>query len=60
MIENKVIETIEAILKKGNDVQIQRKGDGYVVLEVSKTIRAYSSSGYGTVDKSYKIPRIEE
>lgn len=31
---------IRAILKRGNDVQIQRKGDGYVILEVSRIIRA--------------------
>ena len=38
------IKAIEAILKHGNDVQIKRKGDGYIVLEVIKRI-AYRSSG---------------
>ncbi len=30
---------IDAILKRGNDVEIRRKGDGYIVLEVKKTIK---------------------
>lgn len=30
---------IKAILDRGHDVQIQRKGAGYVVLEVKKTIK---------------------
>ena len=33
----------DAILKRGNDVEIRRKGDGYIVLEVKKTIK-YSTS----------------
>lgn len=33
------IRTIEAILKRGNDVEIRRKGDGYIVLEVKRTIK---------------------
>ena len=33
------IKTIEAILKRGNDVQIQRKGDGIAVLEVKREIK---------------------
>ena len=37
------IQAIEAILRRGNDVQIKRKGDGYVVLEVVKRI-AYRTS----------------
>ena len=39
MIYNEVIQAIEAILKRGNDVEIRRKGDGYIVLEVKKTIK---------------------
>ena len=31
--------TVDAILKRGNDVEIRRKGDGYIVLEVKKTIK---------------------
>ena len=30
---------VDAILKCGNDVEIRRKGDGYIVLEVKKTIK---------------------
>lgn len=30
---------VDAILKRGNDVEIRRKGDGYIVLEVKKTIK---------------------
>lgn len=38
-----VQKAIDAILKRGNDVEIRRKGDGYIVLEVKKTIK-YSTS----------------
>lgn len=33
------MKAIETILKRGNDVEIRRKGDGYIVLEVKKTIK---------------------
>lgn len=36
-------KAIDAILKRGNDVEIRRKGDGYIVLEVKKTIK-YTSA----------------
>ena len=36
---DQTIKAIEAILKRGNDVEIRRKGDGYIVLEVKKTIK---------------------
>lgn len=35
----KLIQAVEAILKRGNDVEIRRKGDGYIVLEVKKSIK---------------------
>lgn len=35
----KLLEVVNEILKRGNDVQIQRKGDGVVVLEVKKTTK---------------------
>lgn len=38
-MDEKTIKTIESILKRGNDAEIRRKGDGYVVLEVKKTIK---------------------
>jgi len=34
-----IMTAIEAILKRGNDAEIRRKGDGYIVLEVKKTIK---------------------
>lgn len=34
-----VMQVVEAILKRGNDAEIRRKGDGYIVLEVKKTIK---------------------
>ena len=38
-LNDKLLKAIDEILRRGNDVQIQRKKDGYVVLEVSKVIR---------------------
>ena len=38
-MDEQTIKTIEAIIKRGNDAEIRRKGDGYVVLEVKKTIK---------------------
>lgn len=37
--EKMVMDAIKAILKRGNDVQIQRNKDRLVVLEVKKEIR---------------------
>lgn len=42
-MDDKLMQTIEAIIRRGNDVEIRRKGDGYIVLEVKKTIK-YSNS----------------
>lgn len=28
----KTVQAIEAILKRGNDVEVRRKGDGYIIL----------------------------
>lgn len=39
VVTKETIDAIEAILKRGNDVEIRRKGDSYVVLEVKKTIK---------------------
>lgn len=36
---DEAIKTVKEILKCGNDVEIRRKGDGYIVLEVKKTIK---------------------
>lgn len=43
MNRDEMVQAIEAILKRGNDVEIRRKRDGYIVLEVKKTIK-YSTS----------------
>lgn len=42
MNNDEIIKAMEAIIKRGNDVEIRRKGGGYIVLEVKKTIK-YSS-----------------
>lgn len=42
MIDNEVIQTIEAILKRGNNAEVRRKGDGVIVLEVQKEIKYQS------------------
>ena len=39
MIDNEVIQAIEAILKRGNNAEVRRKGDGIIVLEVQKKIK---------------------
>ena len=36
---NEALKVIESIIKRGNDAEISRKGDGYIVLEVKKTIK---------------------
>lgn len=38
-MDSELIKAIEAIIKRGNDAEIRRKGDGYIVLEVKKTIK---------------------
>ncbi len=43
-MDNETIRAIEAIIKRGNDAEIRRKGDGYIVLEVKKTIRHTASA----------------
>ncbi len=40
------IAAIEAILKRGHDAEVRRKGDGIIVLEVKKTIQ-YSAPRIG-------------
>lgn len=39
MDEKTILQTIKDIIKRGNDVEVRRKGDGYIVLEVKKTIK---------------------
>lgn len=42
MIEKEMVRAIEAILKRGNNAEIRRKGDGVVILEVQKKIKYQS------------------
>ena len=39
MNRDEVIQAIEAILKRGNNAEVRRKGDGVIVLEVQKKIK---------------------
>ena len=43
-MDAKTIQAIEAIIKRGNDAEIRRKGDGYVVMEVKNTIKYTTSA----------------
>lgn len=43
-MDSELIKAIEAIIKRGNDAEIRRKGDGYIVLEVKKTIKYTTSA----------------
>jgi hypothetical protein len=38
-MDDKLMQASEAIIRRGNDAEIRRKGDGYIVLEVKKTIK---------------------
>ena len=38
MSNEEIIKIIEAIIKRGNDVEIRRKGDGYIILEIKKQL----------------------
>ena len=38
-MDDKLMQAIEAIIRRGNDAEIRRKGDGYIVLEVKRTIK---------------------
>jgi len=38
-MDTDTIKTVEAILSRGSDVKIRRKGSGCVVLEVKETIK---------------------
>lgn len=38
-MDDKLMQAIEAIIRRGNDAETRRKGDGYIVLEVKKTIK---------------------
>ena len=38
-MDDKLMQAIEAIIRRGNDAEIRRKVDGYIVLEGKKTIK---------------------
>lgn len=38
-MDQKTIQAIEAILRRGNDAKIRRKGSGYVVVEIKETVK---------------------
>ena len=38
-MSEQLMKAVEAILKRGNDVEIKRKGNGYIVLEVKRSIK---------------------
>lgn len=42
MIDNEILQAIEAILKRGNNAEVRRKGNGVIVLEVQKKIKYQS------------------
>lgn len=42
-MDKATIQAIEAILQRGHDAKVRRKGSGYVVVEVKETIK-YSPS----------------
>ena len=44
LLSENTIKAIEAIINRGNDAEIRRKGDGYIVLEVKKTIKYTTSA----------------
>lgn len=48
-IDQQTIKAIEDIIRRGNDAEVRRKGEGYIVLEVKKTIK-YSTQRIGAVE----------
>lgn len=39
IMDEKTIKAIEAIIKRGGDAEVRRRGNSVVVLEVKKTIK---------------------
>lgn len=37
--DERAAEIVREIIKRGNDVEIRRRGDGYIILEVIKKIK---------------------
>lgn len=42
MNRDEMIQAIEAILRRGNNAEVRRKGDGVIILEVQKKIKYQS------------------
>ena len=38
-LDEKSIEAVRSILRRGGDVEIRRRGNGYIILEVTKKIK---------------------
>lgn len=38
-MDAKIAQIVEAILRRGNDAEVRRRGDGIIVMEVKKTIK---------------------
>ena len=39
IMDEKTIKAIEAIIKRGNNAEVRKKGEDIIVLEVKKTIK---------------------
>ena len=50
-VNEKTVAAIEEIIRRGNDAEVRRRGEGLVVLEVKKTIK-YSPPGESAPGKS--------
>ena len=50
-----VMDAINAILKRGNDVQIQRNIDRLVVLEVKKEVKYCEKGKYSCQEQTYMV-----
>ena len=50
-IDDVTVAAIEEILRRGNDAEVKRRGEGCIVLEVKKTIK-YSPPGGSAPGKS--------
>ena len=50
-----VMDDINAILKRGNDAQIQRNKDRLVVLEVKKEVKYCEKSKYSCQEQTFMV-----
>lgn len=47
-MSEEIIRAISEIIKRGNDAEVRRKGDGYIILEVKKTIKYRAPAEMGS------------